>query len=131
MNSNQHVIETRVFYTWLDNEGFCRTEVKPMAEINVDDARENTVAVKTVSKGQIYPIIVDLKQIKSISKEARDHFAMGNREPGVSAIAMVIKSPLSVVIANFFLGLNKPSVPTRMFSTCEAAIQWAAQFQKL
>ena len=118
------MIETRIFYTSMDEGGFLRTLVKPGSEIQVEDARENTEAVIRLSGGKNFPILVDLRKIKSISKEARDHFSMRNRKPHVTAIAMLVSSPVSKIIGNFFLGLNKPTVPTRMFTSESDAVEW-------
>lgn len=117
-------IETRVFKTSFREEGFLYTWVKPGSEINADDARQNTEAVLELSEGRNYPILVDLREIKSISKDARDHFAMRGRKPNVTAIAMLVSSPVSSIVGNFFLGLNKPTVPTRMFTSMKAAESW-------
>lgn len=113
-----------VFTTKLDPRGFVHTHVRAGSEIQLEDAKENTAMVIAVSGGANYPILVDLRKIKSISKEARDHFSMRGRKPNVTAIAMLVSSPLSRIIGNFFLGLNKPTVPTRMFTSEEEGIAW-------
>lgn len=113
-----------IFETTLDPRGFILSRVAPLAEINLEHARENTQTVRTLSGDQVYPILVDIRKIRSISKEARDHFAMRDRKPGVLAIAMLVSSPLSRIIGNFFLGLNQPVVPTRMFTDRDQAERW-------
>jgi len=113
-----------IFETTLDPRGFILSRVAPLAEIDLEDARENTRMVREISGDQVYPILVDIRKIRSISKEARDHFAMRDRKPGVIAIAMLVSSPLSRIIGNFFLGLNQPAVPTRMFTDRDMAEQW-------
>jgi hypothetical protein len=118
------MIETRVFYTSLEMEGYILTRVKPGSEIQLQDAKDNTAAVIKISDGIIYPLLVDLREIKSISKEARDHFSMRGRKPNVSAVAMLVKSPVSRIIGNFFIGFAKPVVPTRIFSMEKSAIDW-------
>ncbi len=115
--------ETRVFTTWVEGR-VCYTEVKNKSDIEIRDARENTEIVRKLSTTENIPILVDLRKIKSISKEARDHFSMRDRMPGVNAIAMLINSPVSKIIGNFFLGLNKPSVPTQLFTSKQKALLW-------
>ncbi len=46
----------------------------------------------------------------------------------ITAIAMLINSPGSRIIGNFFLGINKPSVPTKLFNEKNKAIEWLKQF---
>ncbi len=121
------VIESRVFKTYIDN-GICRTVVDLDAIISIDDAIENTKAVALLSEDGLYPLLVDLRLINSITKEARDHFAMRNRKPGVTAIAMLIKSPVSSIIGNFYLTISKPNVPIHLFTSETKAIKWLQQF---
>lgn len=122
------VFELRAFTSWLSEDDICYTIVKPGANIQLQDALNNSNCIKEISEGKVYPLLVNLKEIKSISKEARDHFSMNNRVPGVSAIAMLIKSPVSRIVGNFFLGLNKPTVPTKLFTEETKAIAWLKQF---
>lgn len=122
------VVESRVFTTFL-KDNLCYSIVKENAVIELEDAENNSIDVKTISKGKIYPIFVDIRAIKEIKKEARDHFTMKNRQPGVSAIAILINSPVSRIIGNFFMGINKPSVPSQLFTSEEKAITWLNQFK--
>lgn len=116
--------KSSVFNTTLDPRGFVHTRVQQGSEIQLEDAKENTVRVISISGGSNYPILVDLREIKSISKEARDHFSMRGRKPNVTAIAILVGSPLSEIIGNFFLGLNRPTVPTRLFASEADGIGW-------
>jgi len=113
-----------IFETSFDPRGFIISRVAPLAEINLEHAKVNSAKVRELSGDQAYPILVDMRNIRSISKEARDHFAMRGRKPGVVAIAMLVSSPLSRIIGNFFLGLNQPEVPTKMFTERTSAEVW-------
>jgi len=121
------VIELTWFTTWME-DGICRTVVKSNAVIELHHAQENTDTVVTLSNNSQPPILVDIRKIKSINKEARDHFAMRDRKPRVCAIAMLINSPLSKVVGNFYLAINQPSVPTKLFNSEDKAIEWLKQF---
>ena len=123
-------IELRAFTTWISDTEICYTVVKSNAVVDIKDAIENSAAVAKLSEDKIYPMLVNLKEIKSISKEARDHFSMQNRTPGVKAIGLLIKSPASTIIGNFFLGLNRSIVPVKLFTSEEKAVEWLNQFHK-
>lgn len=118
------IATTKCFDTFLVEGEFCVTVVKKGSEIELQDAIENTKSVIQVSQGKSYPMLVDTREIRSISKEARDHFSMRNRKGAVNAIAVLVGSPISVVVGNFFMGLNKPAVPTKLFTTPEKAFKW-------
>ncbi|MBL7892483.1 MAG: hypothetical protein JNL63_07630 [Bacteroidia bacterium] len=124
----KEVIDTEVFTTWLDEPGICRTVVKKNDVIGLVEARGNSLAVRKISGDKLRPLLVDIREIKSIDKPARDHFAMHGRQAGVCAIGMLIRSPLSKVIGNFFLGINRPPVPTRLFNSEAKALDWLRKF---
>ena len=73
-------------------------------------------------------VLVDLRDITQISKEARDYFANERTASIQRATALLVHSPVSRVIGNFFMGLNKPVSPTRMFTDLEMAVQWLHRF---
>lgn len=117
------------YWTWMGTDGIARTKVKPMAEVTLPEAQENSMAVNSFINvtGKKYPLLIDSRNIKSISKEARDYLSIQNRETSITAFAIIIESPLSRIIGNFFMGLNKPSVPARLFTNEPDAVKWLEQ----
>ena len=73
-------------------------------------------------------VLIDMTSITEISKEARDYFANERTASIQRATALLIGSPVSRVIGNFFMGLNKPVSPTRLFTDPQKAIQWLHTF---
>jgi hypothetical protein len=120
-------IDLRCYNTWMGVDGIVRTKVKKNSEIVIEDALENSIAVNSFSQDE-YPMIVDTTLAKSITKEARDYFSMKGRESKIVAFAILINSPLSKIIANFFMGLNKPRVPVKLFTDEDLAIEWCKNY---
>lgn len=121
---SESVIELRTYYTWMGNDSIARTLVKEGAEIVLEDAKANSVAVNGLLGPQKFALIVDTRKIKAITKEARDYFSLNGRESRVIAFAILIDSPLSRIIGNFFMGLNKPRVPVKLFNIETKAVAW-------
>jgi hypothetical protein len=128
LNPPNNAIELPAFWTWMGMDGICRTRAKPGAEVLIPDAVANSLAVTSLYNGKKFPLMVDARDVKSISKDARRHFAIHNRETKVTSFAIMVKSPLSRVIGNFFMGLNKPSVPARLFDDEKEAVSWLKTF---
>ena len=76
-----------------------------------------------------YPTVIDIREVKSVTKEARETLAVDEGIKFVSACAMLINSPVSKIIGNFFLTINKPSLPNRIFTDREEALKWLQQFK--
>ena len=69
-------------------------------------------------------VLVDMRQATQVNREARNYYANERTASIQRAAALLVSSPLSATIANFFMGLNKPLTPTRMFTKIDEAIAW-------
>ena len=85
-------------------------------QVTEELAKENVDAQETVRDGLNRTktrVLIDMTAITEISKEARDYFANERTASIQRATALLISSPVSRVIGNFFMGLNTPITPTR------------------
>ena len=73
-------------------------------------------------------VLVDMTELTEMSKEVRDYFANERTASVQRATALLIVSPVNRVIGNFFMGLNKPISPTRLFTDPQKAIEWLQTF---
>ncbi len=118
---NIEVLELEKFRTWMGDDGISRTKVRENATVLLADAKQNTEAVQTFYKGVKFPLMVDIRNINSISPEAREHFTLKGRETVINSFAIVHSSALSRIIGNFFLTFNAPPIPVRLFKREEKA----------
>jgi hypothetical protein len=63
-----------------------------------------------------------------MTRDAREYFSTRGRDTKINSMAVLIKSPISRVVGNFFLGINKPAVPTRLFDNEADALEWLKKF---
>ena len=121
--SRDNVKRTATGMGFLDAHGIVRFECDHGAIIDEAAAITNTEAIIAAADGGRYPLIVDMRRVKSIDAGARRYHATVS---GLhfTAVALLVESPLSVVIGNFFLGLNRPDYPLRLFKDEPAAIGW-------
>lgn len=82
-----------------------------------------------VSNGLSYPILIDIKNVTTVSKEARDFLASKEGCKGVTASAILINSAITSMVGNFFIKINKPLVPTKLFTDKSAAIKWLSKYR--
>jgi hypothetical protein len=92
------------------------------------------IAEKSVSKrvnamdGKSYPLLIKMKSINNITKEARDFLASPRGCEGVIVAAIQVSSPLENMIASMFLYLNPPLVPTKIFKDETKAKEWLSHY---
>jgi len=113
---------------WLWNDGRLRCRFKAGAEVTLSDAVECVRASPAVAGMRRLPSLIDLRWLRSQSAEARDYFSAPEALLVSNAVALLVESPLSRAIGNFYLGFNRPNVPTRIFNDEAAALEWLQSF---
>jgi hypothetical protein len=120
-------ITTRTQTQWLE-DGIVYSQSNPGAEHTLADAIENIQAGSLLSEGKKRPTLIDLRNVKSINKEARTYYSGEEAAKIDLAVAILIDNAISKIIGNFFLGLNKTLFPTRLFTKEKEAIEWLKTF---
>jgi hypothetical protein len=80
-----------------------------------------------IAGGQRRPLLVDMREVAGITREAREYFASSSGS--VAAIALLTGSAVTRMMANFFIGLRKSQVPMRMFRSEPDAVAWLTSFR--
>lgn len=73
--------------------------------------------------GEKRPIVADISNLAFSEPDARRFASQAGRQV-VSAVAFVTDSPVSRIIATFFLKINRPAYPIQIFRTKPEAIAW-------
>ena len=92
------------------------------------DAKDILTASAKINQGKPYPALVDTRQVKSISREAREYFAGREASTIHKACAILIDSPVSSMMGNLFLKLNKPIMSVKLFTNENEALAWLKGF---
>jgi hypothetical protein len=122
----EDVIITRTGRVWLDEDGIIQSMQLGDTEQTLADAEENMNATIQAGGGQLRPLLVDMSRVKSIDRAARVRYSSPTNAGVVSAVALVVGTPLSRMIGNFFLGLNRAPGPMKLFGTRRDAAAWLA-----
>jgi hypothetical protein len=113
----------------LGDDGILRLRMKPdVFELDLADAEEVIRAVGEIGGGVARPALVDLRTLRSMSRDCRKYFAGPETAKVQSAAGLLVVSPIARAIGNFFMGLNKPLIPTRLFTSETDALVWLRDF---
>ena len=96
--------------------------------IDLDIARQIVEYRLAFTKGKTVPAMIFSSGIKSIDKPARDYLASEKGTAGLSATAIIARSPFSRIMGNFFLKVNETGIPVKIFSDAVRAEKWLKQF---
>lgn len=115
-------------YVWepLGADGIAKIRFKAAAVITEAVARRAMVELGALTNGKRPPLLSDIRKMKSITREARIVF--DNVTDRFSALALLAGSPATQLMANFFIGLRRPKVPTQMFTDEEKALTWLRRY---
>lgn len=116
------------YIRWFIEEGILYLEVKETDIFEIHMAKECVKSLVEFTDNKPYPCLMSVLKIKGISKEAREYFA-NEGDAHLIANAMLIKSPIMKMISNFYIMVNKPRKPTRMFTEKAQALEWLSQFK--
>jgi hypothetical protein len=122
------IVETRTNRLWLE-DGILYFEYFPGVEISMEDAIEISERQRQLIEGKRRPVLGDISQVRSISREARTYFASDDFQETNSALALLVNSPVSKVIGNMFIGFSKTIFPTRLFTSRSKALEWLQAFK--
>lgn len=98
-----------------------RLQWAPGVNITEDAARTAMAEVNRVCGNHRHPMLVDMTMTASVSRAARTVFSI---PCAADTIALLGRSPVDRVIANFILGVSSLPTPTRYFNSEPAALAW-------
>ena len=118
--------QTRCSKAWLVGEDIIFVECKENVEIEIEDAKEDMELSEELMKDAgHFGTIIEMANIKSISKEARDWYSLvQNDNPRNISVALVVDSFYTRIIANFFLGFKNSRTIMKIFNEKDTAIEW-------
>jgi hypothetical protein len=115
-------------WVWMEVKGhYFYTQFKPNTKLDLEAAKTIIHDAVVLAGDKIYPVLTDIRDMPPHDKEVRDYFA---NEASASSLvnAILVSSSISRILANFFLTLNKPSIPTRIFNDPVKAAKWLEMF---
>lgn len=131
LNSHMNKIEHSKSTCELIEPRVIEVIVKDNASLEVDDIIEIREANQVLAKGGKYVVLLESGFNTSLSKEAREESSKKEYGETRKAMAFVINSLSQRIVGNFFIQMNKPPTPTKIFTSKKEALTWAKSHLKL
>jgi hypothetical protein len=84
-----------------------------------------------MTEGRPYPIITDMRKIKSATREARIRISEADAGAGCPAVAVIVNSKLQKVMYNLYNAIFRAPAPCRLFTERKDALEWIQQFKHI
>lgn len=104
-----------------EDSDVARTVWLPGSVCGIEEARAVHTEIRALGRGKVRSL-VDLREVDAIDRPAREFFM--DQHADYLAVAMLVGSLSSRMLANFFLGLKRGPIPVRMFTSEPDAISW-------
>lgn len=124
MTPTPPVIDIRAQVCWRGADGIVRVNVKPQMTLELEDAQASLEASRQLLAGSRAPVLIDMGSTSGLSRDTRRYYASDAPGRYHYAVALLVDSPLSRAIGNFFVGINRPVIPFRMFKFEHEAVIW-------
>jgi hypothetical protein len=111
---------------WDDEEKVMRIEWLPGSVAGLAEAKAVAAEMRALRQEPV-PLFVDMREMAKFERPAREHFT--SQHHMVTAIALVAGSPVTKMMANFFIGMRRMPVPMQMFTDEAEALTWLQGFR--
>jgi hypothetical protein len=120
---------TRTANIYIDDNNVLHIVMHTNARLDYEDAVDNALVIKKLSKGKKVLKLIDARQTFSMDKKAREFVNTVDLKQTI-ARAVVKGSALNSLLMTFFIALSKPETPTKIFSDYDKAYKWLLKLQK-
>jgi hypothetical protein len=124
--STEAEISDPKFRMRLRPDGIVQIVWGPRFAMDLEDAVTVLDGITKLTGAMPCPLLVDLRDAGPIDRSAR--VEMARRSDVLSAVALIVGTPLSRMMGNFYVNVNKPKAPTRLFDDEASAIAWLRKF---
>ena len=109
----------------LDEDGIVHLKFPVKTKQNLKTIKEHLEGVEELDEtGQGVLLLVHFKNLVGMDKFSRKFVNTHRMVVAHKACAMLVHNSLSRLIANFFLGINKPNFVISSFTNIEKAREW-------
>ena len=123
-------IITRVADISLDENNIIHVIVHADVRVDYEDAIDVALVIKNLGKNKPTLKLIDLRLNGVIEKKAQKLIDSKEIKQKTIARAVILGSFLSSIAKNFFMKMNKPETPTKIFTNYDEAYAWLLSIKK-
>ncbi|MDF2452761.1 MAG: hypothetical protein K0S26_2265 [Bacteroidota bacterium] len=129
MNNEEEIqivreLDFKAFNIALKSNGIVYVLFKDDCLINIELQNKLLHFYRDITGGKLMPFIFLAAENVSITKEAKENAIFIEDQSMVGASAVVVNNFAYKLIANFYLKINKPRRPYKVFSNEQDAVKW-------
>jgi hypothetical protein len=124
------IYKTRIEEIWIDEKEIIYIKTIPNAYSEIENAQESVSLSIKLAQNKKHFFIIDVSAGRGASRESFKYYGSAEVASICKGAAVIKNSPLSNIVANFFMGIYKPLYPMQLFDSYEQAYKWFAKLEK-
>ncbi len=120
------IIQTNYYTIFLRSDDIVQIHFADNFDCELEDAKQLVAGILKVCNNKPYPLLVIYGMFNTFSKEVNKYIASHNY---TLADALVGDSIAFKIVGNFYMKINTPVRPTKLFVDVESAVEWLLQFK--
>lgn len=121
-------IELKKATVFLRPDGIVQINTKNVDELSLADFQEIVETIGIVGDGKKCPVLSVANGYINVDKNAREYSASEEGNRFTLADAFVLNSFALKLVGNFYLKIDKPISPTKIFTNTNYAVEWLKTF---
>ena len=121
---------TRTSEYYVREDGVVVQSIVTPGKMSLDDARANIALFEQLAEGEPRLVLVEMLATYTTEPGVREYYASEAASRLVRAVAMVTPSAAGRIVGNFFLRMNQPGYPCKMFNDIDAAVAWLHEHER-
>ncbi len=122
------IIHTAKAIITLSADGIISQDYRNNIDLTIEDSLSEMGAYKELCQGKKRPVSINIQNIKTVQRESRQFYSGEEPARYVAVAALIIGNPVSRIMANFFMGINKTFMPVKLFTDQEEAVKWLSDY---
>jgi len=115
----------------LRDDGIIQLTTSEFFSFTIKETKEGVDAIGKLGGGKEMPVLKIAGEWSTVDGESRRFCASEEGGRFSLAEAIVIKTLAHQIIGNFYLQVEKPAKPTKLFTQVDLAINWLKTFKKI
>ena len=124
------LVETSISILSINNDGIGLMHFKDGATMDIPEQMEHLNGIIELTNHHPTPFVVTAGNSVIITKDARENALIIEDQSPVSASAIVVQNLAYRLLAEFYIKIQKPKTPYKIFTSKEKAFEWCRQFIK-
>lgn len=130
MTTTLRTIESEFIILSINSDGIGQMHFKDNITFDIPEQMEHLKNLIEITNGQKTPFVVTAGENVTITKDARDNAIVIEDDSPVCASAIVVQNLAYKLLAEFYIKIQKPKQPYKIFTNQDSAFEWCKQFVK-